>query len=71
MITEGQRAKLPTSAFGLPERRCYPVLDDATALQARADAAADNTAGLISKAQLARISGAVDRYERRMGRKRA
>ena len=60
-MTERKRRALPGSAFGLPERRAYPMPDPAHAKAAKARASQQYNRGALSKSERKRI---FDRAER-------
>ncbi len=54
-LTSGERNALPDHAFGLPDRRQYPVLDTHHARDAKARASEEFNCGVLSAVDKAQI----------------
>jgi hypothetical protein len=59
-LSNTARDALPDSAFGLPERRAYPMPDASHARNAKARAAEELHKGNLSEAEKARIDRMAD-----------
>ncbi len=60
-LDEKDRKKLPSSKFGLPEQRKYPMPDESHARNAKARAAQQVKKGHLSKSQEEKIDRKADR----------
>jgi hypothetical protein len=60
-LTAGERKKMPSSKFGLPGERKYPMPDKAHARLAKSDAAKERHAGKLSEAAEEKIDRKADR----------
>ena len=60
-LSTSARKALPTSSFGLPGRRAYPMPDASHAANAKARAAQAVKAGRMSSGTQARIDAKADR----------
>lgn len=60
-MTAAKRNKLPKTAFGLPDRRAYPMPDPAHAKNAKARAQQQYNKGNLSKKDLAKVDRKADR----------
>ncbi|GBR69676.1 hypothetical protein [Gluconobacter kanchanaburiensis] len=60
-LTQEERDSLPDSAFGLPEKRAYPVDTRARASNAKARATQEYERGLLSTDERDQIYKAADR----------
>jgi hypothetical protein len=59
-LSTKQRNDLPDSAFGLPEKRSYPMPDASHARNAKARAAEEFNLGNLSSSEKARIDRRAD-----------
>ena len=60
-LTTGRRNSLPSSTFGLPGRRAYPMPDASHAANAKARASQQLAAGNLSPGQKATIDAKANR----------
>lgn len=60
-LTREERDELPDEAFGLPEKRAYPVDTRERARDAKARASLEYERGLLTAEERARIDAAADR----------
>ena len=60
-LTERKRDSLPTSKFGLPEEKKYPMPDKSHARNAKARASQQVKKGTITKSEKATIDRKADR----------
>lgn len=60
-LSTRKRNSLPTSTFGLPEERKYPMPDESHARNAKARAAQQVKKGTLTKAEERRIDRKADR----------
>lgn len=59
-LTTDERDALPNHAFGLPDRRAYPMPDASHARDAKARASEEFNRGALSAAEKARIDKKAD-----------
>lgn len=60
-LSSAERKRLPSSAFGEPGKRAYPMPDRAHAANAKARASQAVKAGRMSKAEESKIDARADR----------
>ncbi|MBS1104321.1 hypothetical protein JK202_15135 [Gluconobacter sp. Dm-62] len=60
-LTQKERDNLPDSAFGLPEKRAYPIDTRARASNAKARATQEYERGLLTAEERDQIDKAADR----------
>ena len=63
-LTKAERDALPDSAFGMPEKRAYPMPETAHARNAKARAAEEFNSGKLTAKNRARIDEMADQILR-------
>lgn len=69
-LSKSRRKKLPSSTFGLPEKKAYPMPDRQHAIEAKSGASHAEHVGNITPAEEKRIDAKADRILGKKGKQR-